>query len=99
MEIKNHLIEVIRLCKKYDVESLAVFGSVLTEKISDSSNIDFLVTVKNRGVKGSFDQYFSLKEDLENLLRSSVDLVFENRIRNPYFKENVIQTKQVLYAA
>ena len=99
MTIRDHIKEITEICRRYDVASLSVFGSVLTDHFNASSDIDFLVIFQKKQVKGSFDRYFNLKEDLEDLLNQPVDLVCENQIRNPYFKKTIDQTKQVLYAA
>ena len=99
MIITNYINEISEICRKYEVSKLSIFGSVLTDDFGSRSDIDFLVTFANRNIKGSFDRYFSLKEELESLLDRPVDLVCEGQIRNPYFKDSVDQTKQVLYAA
>ena len=99
MKINDYINEIVTICRKHDVARLSVFGSVLTDQFNASSDIDFLVMFQNQKIKGSFDRYFNLKEDLESLLNQSVDLVCEHQISNPYFKKNIDQTKQVLYAA
>ena len=35
--------EITDLCRRYGVRKLALFGSVLTSRFSDSSDVDFLV--------------------------------------------------------
>ena len=99
MKLSDYSKEIMTICRKHGVASLAVFGSVLTDQFTPASDIDFLVVFENREIKGSFDRYFNLKEDLERLLDKPVDLICENQIRNPYFKSKMSQTKQVLYAA
>ena len=91
------LIEV--LCERYGVVKLDVFGSVLKEDFSAESDIDFLVRFKRDQQTNAFHQYFDFKEVLEALLHRNVDLVCANAIRNPYFKREVEQTRQPLYAA
>ena len=99
MKIIDYKNEITTICKKYNVESLSVFGSVLTDRFNDSSDIDFLVVFRNRKIAGSFDRFFDLKEELENILSHNVDLVCENQIKNPYFEDRINQTKKVIYAA
>jgi predicted nucleotidyltransferase len=40
-----------------------------------------------------------LKEGLESILGRHVDVVVESSIRNPYFRQRVMATKELLYAA
>ena len=99
MVLTNHKKQIISTCKKYDVASLAVFGSVLNERFQNTSDIDFLVIFKKQKIEGSFDRYFNMKEELERILNHQVDLVCENQITNPFFKEDIERSKQILYVA
>ncbi|MBU0763422.1 MAG: nucleotidyltransferase domain-containing protein [Bacteroidetes bacterium] len=41
--ITNNLDQIIALCKKHRVKSLYIFGSILSERFNDQSDIDFVV--------------------------------------------------------
>ncbi len=41
MDLKKYMRDIRILCRKNKVRTLYVFGSVLTDKFSDSSDIDF----------------------------------------------------------
>ena len=71
MIIDDHINEIELLCKRHDVASLSVFGSVQADKFDTTSDIVFLVIFNHREVKGSFDRYFNLKEDLGGRLVSN----------------------------
>lgn len=95
----SHKEQIIGLCKKYHVAALYVFGSVLGEKFNAESDIDFVARFENVALDDYADNYFDFCEALENLLNRKVDVVVESSIRNPYFKEEVEETKQLLFAA
>ena len=102
--MQNHLLRfnlesIEVLCQRHGVVRLDAFGSVLREDFSAESDIDFLVTFKRDEQTNAFHQYFDFKEALEALLDRQVDWVCANAIRNPYFKREVEQTRQPLYAA
>ena len=100
MKIDDYKKQIGDLCQTHDVSRLSIFGSVVTEKFSPASDIDFLVVFQNSGkIKGSFDRYFDLKESLEMLLAKQVDLICENQITNPYLQATIDKTKQLIYAA
>lgn len=42
--ITDNLQKIIALCKKYKVKSLYVFGSILTPRFSENSDVDFSAT-------------------------------------------------------
>lgn len=64
--------------QRFDVESLAVFGSASRGELRDDSDVDLLVQF-NGGA--TFDGYFALKFYLEDLLGRMVDLATEKMIK------------------
>jgi uncharacterized protein len=88
-----------RLCRKYGVRRLLVFGSAVTEQFDEArSDVDFLVDFAD-DVPSRFDAYFGLKEELEDLLRRPVDLVMPAALNNPYFAASALRHSEELYAA
>lgn len=86
------------MVSKYPVSRLRIFGSALTDSFSPAtSDIDLLVEFTG-DVPNAFDTYFDLKEDLEIHFDRSVDLVVADAIRNPYFRSEVEQQAEVIYA-
>lgn len=87
------------MCRAHGVQRLLLFGSATTEHFDpDRSDVDVLVEFAS-GAVDPFDAYFGLKEDLEYLLGSAVDLVMANAVRNPYFAASALADAQELYAA
>ena len=84
--IERHIKSIAALCRKYKVNRLFVFGSVLTDRFNDGSDIDMVV-------EDYFDNYFDFKYSLQDLFGREVDLVEEQTIRNPYFRKSVDSTK------
>ncbi len=91
--------QIVGLCKKHGVKELYVFGSVLREDFGQRSDIDMAVVFSRAGVAGSFDQYFDFKMELEQLLGRPVDLVCAASIRNSVFRQELDETKRLIYAA
>ncbi|RPD51045.1 nucleotidyltransferase family protein [Paracnuella aquatica] len=85
------------LCRKHKVKRLYAFGSVLTDKFSETSDIDLVVDFDDVDLKLYADNYFSLKFALEDTLRRSVDLLEGKAVKNPYFKKAVEQQRQLIY--
>lgn len=99
--IQMNIDKITELCKKYRVKTLSVFGSILTDRFNDDSDVDFLVTfLPHNPDDMSFDycrNYWDLQDSLEELFRREVDLVEEDGLRNKYFIANINSTKQLLY--
>lgn len=88
---------IARLCRKYQIRKLDVFGSAATGAFDPaSSDIDFVVDLGEyeRGVAKRF-LHFSYA--LEALLGCRVDLVTEASITNPYFRYSVNQSRETVY--
>ena len=60
------------LCKKYNVNSLYAFGSVLTDKFNEKSDIDMIVSFKKIPLENYADNYFDLKFTLQDVLQRPV---------------------------
>ena len=96
--IYDNIDKIIALCKKYKVKNMYVFGSILTPRFNDDSDVDISVNMLPESdplVSG--DNFLNLYLDLNDLLARRVDLVSEECIRNPYFKAELNQTKQIIY--
>ena len=65
--IENNIQKIIDLCKKHKVHKLFVFGSVLTSRFNDNSDIDLVVDFNKAEVSDYFDNFFDFKYALENL--------------------------------
>jgi hypothetical protein len=79
------------------VKTLYAFGSVLTEKFNEESDVDFIVDFQDVDLLKYADNYFDLKFSLEDTLKRSVDLLEEKAIKNPYFKKAVEQQRKLIY--
>jgi hypothetical protein len=43
------------------------------------------------------DNYFDFKFSLQDILKRPIDLLEEKAIKNPYFRESVLQQRQLVY--
>ena len=91
--------QINALCRKHKVQHLFVFGSVLSESFSDQSDIDFLVRFKPLDLDKYADNYYEFKFGLQQLLQRRIDLLEDQAIHNPFFRQNIEAHQQLLYAA
>jgi len=99
MYLERYIGEIRILCKKSKVRNLYVFGSVLTDKFSDKSDIDLIVDIDSDDPIDYADNYFNLKFALEELLSRRIDLLENKAIKNPLLRENIDNSKTLLYAS
>ena len=98
MNLISQNIEFINaLCKAHKVKSLYAFGSILTDKFNDQSDIDLIVDFRDVQLLDYADNYFDLKFSLEDTVKRSVDVLEKKAIKNPYFKKAVEKDMQLIY--
>ncbi|HRI28025.1 MAG TPA: nucleotidyltransferase domain-containing protein [Chitinophagales bacterium] len=95
--VEQNIGSISVLCNRHKVAKLFVFGSVLTDKFTKSSDIDFVVDFSGVDLYNYADNYFALKESLEKLLNRQVDFMEDKAITNPYLRQSIDSTKKLIY--
>ena len=95
--ILDNMDKIKTLCMVHNVSTLFAFGSVCTDRFSDKSDIDLLISFKQMDYGDYADTYFEIADKFENLFNRRVDLVTDKSLSNPYFIDSVNQTKTLLY--
>lgn len=96
--ILSDINTIRQLFKQHKIEKAHVFGSVVTKDFNENSDIDFLIRFEP-GIdpleKGGL--WWNLYDTLRDYFNREIDLVTENSLRNPYFFEELNQTKKLIY--
>jgi predicted nucleotidyltransferase len=95
--IEEHTSDINKLCSTYNVKQLYAFGSVLTDKYNNDSDIDLIVDFEPIDIAQDADNYYDFKFSLEELFRKPVDLLEEKAIKNPYFRQVVDKQRRLIY--
>ncbi|MFM7549874.1 MAG: nucleotidyltransferase family protein [Cyanobacteriota bacterium] len=86
-----------RLCNRYGVDRLEVFGSAAKGLFDPvRSDLDFIVQMTGQREPGYARRFCSFADELAALLGRPVDLLTESMIRNPYFRQDVDATRRLL---
>jgi len=93
----ENIDKINELCITHNVKNLFAFGSVCTDKFSEKSDIDLLISFKPMDHADYADTYFELADKFEELFNRPVDLVTDKSLKNPYFIESLNRTKTLLY--
>jgi predicted nucleotidyltransferase len=95
--IESNIDNVRTLCRLHKVQRLFVFGSVLSDRFQKDSDIDLIVDFQGVDLYDYADNYFDLKESLENLFQREVDLLEDKAIKNPYLRQSIDSSKVLVY--
>jgi uncharacterized protein len=96
--LTDNLSEVIKTLKMHRVKKAYAFGSVCTNKFNVESDIDFLIDFEE-GLDPleQGEHWWSIQEKLEDMLGRQIDLVSEKSLKNPYFIEELLEKRQLIY--
>lgn len=96
--IEKNIQQIRELCQAHKVKTLSVFGSILTDHFNNDSDVDLLVDFNPEITHNNYaDNFFNFYYSLKSLLDRDIDLVDYSAIKNPYFKEEVEDTKHIIY--
>lgn len=85
-------------CRRWKIRELSLFGSALRDDFQPDSDLDFLVSFDPAATWDLFD-LVAMKEELAARHGRPVDLVEKEALRNPWRKREILQTREVIYAA
>ena len=97
MGISDSTIKKLReFCKSHGIDTMYLFGSYARKEADSSSDLDLLVEF-NAKLQLSHLDVLKLKEELEMLTGTRVDLLEEKAIKNPLRKKRIIGERVLLY--
>ncbi|MEZ4775484.1 MAG: nucleotidyltransferase domain-containing protein [Bacteroidia bacterium] len=87
-------------CRKYKVKYLWAIGSVLTQNFRNDSDIDLVYDLDRHSIQD--EEYLAVLDGFISGLMvlfpgRKIDLIHYPSLRNPYFIEEVDETKVILY--
>lgn len=98
--IEAHIEEITRLCKKYGVRKLELFGSACRgEYDPETSDLDFIAEFTDIRTSGYVDRYFGFADHIEILFGKPVDVVTTNSTMSPHFRQEMDKCRAVVYEA
>ncbi|ETK00546.1 nucleotidyltransferase [Tannerella sp. oral taxon BU063 isolate Cell 2] len=96
--LNQYNAQIADLCRRYSVERLFAFGSVLTDRFNDESDVDLIVDIADESPLEYADNYFNLKFGLSDLFGRPVDLLENKALRNAQMRKHIDESKQLIYA-
>lgn len=87
---KAEIIEILRTYKKdfseqYGILDIGVFGSVARDEVGKDSDVDVIVRIS----KPDLFMLVGIKNELEERLHRSVDIVTYRKNMNPFLKKRI----------
>ncbi len=83
-------------CRKWRVREFSLFGSVLRDDFRPDSDVDVLVSFDEDAPWSLWD-LITMQDELADLFGRPVDLVEREGLRNPFRRQRILETRQVIY--
>lgn len=92
--------EFYDLCKAYSVRRMFAFGSSVRGNFNyEESDIDLLVEIDEKNPVAKGEKIILLWDKLEGFFKCKVDLLTTLSVRNPYLKQSIDASKELIYEA
>ena len=89
--------ELKEFCRRYQVDRLALFGSVLSQNFRRDSDVDVLVSFEPDAHVG-FLTLSRMQRELSELFKRKVDLVLMDGLK-PVIRDSILANIEEVYAA
>jgi len=95
-EIKDKLLKAVKDCAYVsDIKWLAIFGSYVSGKAKESSDVDVLIDFTQDAHVGFF-KYVRIRRALSEMLGLEVDMVTPQAL-SKYIKDDILQQAETVY--
>jgi predicted nucleotidyltransferase len=90
--------KIARLFRQCRIERAYIFGSAAKGALKENSDLDFLIKFEE-GIEPleRGELWWNLHDSLRDLFNREIDLITENSLKNPYFIQEIEETKSLIY--
>jgi hypothetical protein len=85
-------------CRRWQVTEFSLFGSVLREDFGPQSDVDVLVRFK-AGAPWSLFDLITMQDELQEAFGRKVHLVEAEALRNPFRRDEILRTREIVHAS
>jgi predicted nucleotidyltransferase len=92
-ELRSYKPQILEIAARYGVSNIRVFGSVARGDADENSDVDLLIEMEKE--KSLFD-LIGFKNQLQDMLHTSVDLVEIDAVKNPLRRKYMLEDETPL---
>lgn len=96
--IKISQADILNVVEKYNIKEISVFGSSIRNDFKPDSDIDLLIEFIDSSQISLFD-LLDIQEYFEKITKRPIDVVEPAGLINPYRRESILKSKEILYVA
>lgn len=87
---------IVQFCQRWQVQELALFGSVIRDDFSVDSDVDVLVVFEPERRCDAFAR-IDMQNELAQLFGRDVDLTEKRLIKNPVSRAEILRSHRIIY--
>lgn len=88
--------QIADFARRWRMQELALFGSVLRDDFHENSDIDVLIVFVEQHGWDLFE-LVKMQDELEQLFGRKVDWLQRKELRNPYRRRTILRTARTIY--
>jgi len=89
---------IAAFCRRWKVTEFSLFGSAVRDDFGPESDVDVLVRFEDEAGWSLFD-LVTMQDELEALFGRPVHLVEAEGLRNPFRRDEILRTREVVCAS
>jgi len=90
--------DVVKICERYRIAELSVFGSAIRDDFNENSDVDFLVVWENYRMNNDTMDFVRIVDDFSHLISREVDVIDVDELTNPIRRKSILSTCEMIYA-
>ncbi|MCB9201729.1 MAG: nucleotidyltransferase domain-containing protein [Flavobacteriales bacterium] len=96
--LSKNIKKLSTLFNSNKVNKVYVFGSVLREDFNKDSDIDIIIDFQpNLDPIEKGELWWKLYDELRSIFKREVDIINEKKLKNPFFIQEINNTKKLIY--
>ncbi|MEZ3591777.1 MAG: nucleotidyltransferase domain-containing protein [Muribaculaceae bacterium] len=97
--VEMNMHKIMDICRRFHVRKLWVFGSILTNRFNSQSDVDLCVDFDKDEIDifDYADNFFDFQYALEDVFGRKVDITEDSAVQNPYFRQELNDTRRLIY--
>ena len=88
--------EINKICIKYKISELSVFGSSLRDDFDANSDLDILISFQDIWQNDPFDILY-IADEFKQFVKREVDIVCSDCVKNPIRRKNILSSREIIY--
>jgi predicted nucleotidyltransferase len=90
--------QIEAFCRKWKIREFAFFGSVLRDDFRPDSDVDVLVEFDSTA-RHTLYEIVDMQSELRQLFGRDVDIVEKRAVKNPFVRQHILRSNEVVYRA